>query len=165
MNGDITKIKMTRNRDYLISDYGIYDFFEYSDQVSPCKLVATVIDGSFFVCMEKYNMCYHHDLVERISNRYGSFDLCIYACDDIILMWKEENKLSEEEYNSILNILYEIKRYHDSTHRKKEIDISFLDFEFVSYSDSIDYIINKFVSNKNELVKNRVKQMKRVYCG
>lgn len=115
--------------------------------------------------MEKDELCFHHDLVDRISDRYGSFELCIYACDDIILIWKEENKLCENEYNSILNILYEIKKYHDSTHRKKEIDISFLDFEFVGNSDSIDDIINKFISNKNELVKNEIKQLKKVCCG
>lgn len=149
---DIIKIRIAKDGNYSINDYGIYDYFQYSKEVYPSKLVATVIDGYYLVCMDKEDNCFHHNLADSISSIFGDLELYIYACDDELVMWKDSKRLSEAEYNAILNIFYEIKRFTDEKNINIYLDISFIDYEKVSSSNNIDSIIDKFVDDKDVIL-------------
>ena len=152
MQDNILKVDVGRNGDSLINNYNIYKFFDYSDNVRELKLVATIINGNYFVCVDHADECYHHELVERISKRYGEVELCVYACDDKLLIWKEYDRLSEVEYQIIKRILCEMKKYCDDKQVSKEIDIDFIDYKYRGYDD-ISEIIKDFNSKREMIVE------------
>ena len=123
MSDNITKILFKDQEKKIINNYGVYDYFKYSDYVQSSKMVATSI-GDKYIISYSDDSCYHYDLQYIITGEFGNFDFTVIAYADDLLIWKDEEDFSEEEINIILGIVKEVKRYILDTGIPKNIGIS-----------------------------------------
>ena len=86
VDSNVIKIKLGMFKNKIINDYGIYDYFNYSDGVMSSKAVSVMIDGVYYFCMGRDDKYYHHDKCPSYS-RPGGYPtgfrrLCAYDKPD-----------------------------------------------------------------------------------
>ena len=131
-----------------IDDYGLYDFFDYSDHGEWRNFVATVIDDMYITTSDYANKIYHCELENIIFKKFGKYGLNIRAFEDSLAIWKDD-KLSITEFEVILGLLNEVKKYTQKTKITKDIEINSSGFNFFNFSKFIDDTISDFKDKRD----------------
>lgn len=154
MSDNITRILLNGEEKKSINNYGIYDYFIYSDNVQPSKMVSTLIDNNYIITYSKDDNCYHYDLQQIISDKFGDFDFSIIAYDNDLLIWKEESdEFSDDEIDVIIGIVDEVEKYIYDTGIVKNIGVSSNIFNLNCYGNNLNSyseLKKKLESLKNE---------------
>lgn len=157
MSDNITRILLNGEEKKSINNYGIYDYFRYSDNVQPSKMVSTLIDNNYIITYSKDDNCYHYDLQQIISSKFTEFDFSIIAYDNDLLIWKEESdEFSDDEIDVIIGIIDEVEKYIYDTGIVKDINISCNHINLGSYGNNLNSyseLKKKLESLKNEKTK------------
>ena len=153
MSDNITRILLNGEEKKSINNYGIYDYFRYSDNVQPSKMVSTLIDNNYIITYSKDDNCYHYDLQQIISGKFGDFDFSIIAYDNDLLIWKEESdEFSDDEFDVIIGIIDEVEKYIYDTGIAKDINISCNHINLGSYGNNLNSYSE--LKKKLEILKN-----------
>lgn len=140
VSDNIEKILFKNGDKSLINNYGVYNYFNFSDYIQDSKMVATLIDDKYIITYGNAEECYHYDLQYVITNKFGKFDFTIIAYANDLLVWKED-KLSDDEIDVIIGITEEIKKYILDTGIPKNIGISSDNINLNCYGNDISNII------------------------
>ena len=154
MSDNITKILINDDEKKIINNYGIYDYFRYSDNVQPSKMVSTLIDNNYIITYSKDDSFYHYDLQQIISSKFTEFDFSIIAYANDLLVWKEEDDdFSDDEIDVIIGIVDEVEKYIYDTGIVKNIGVSSNNFNLNCYGNNLNSyseLKKKLESLKNE---------------
>ncbi len=155
MEDEITKIKLLDNsKETIINNYGVYNFFSYSDSLYPCNFVAAVVDGVYYTTSGRSGKSYHNMLLYNIASKYGTYRYFVMGYNNKIGIWKND-ELNDNEFLITLGILNEIKNYCREFRKKKMIYISAGTIKEECYSDNIEDLINKISSLKEKNSTNK----------
>ena len=140
VSDNIEKILFKNGDKSLINNYGVYNYFNFSDYIQDSKMVATLIDDKYIITYGNAEECYHYDLQYVITNEFGKFDFTIIAYANDLLIWKED-KLTDDEIDVIIGIVEEIKKYIIDTDIPKNIGINSDNINLHCYGNDISNIV------------------------
>ena len=159
MSDNITRILLNGEEKKSINNYGIYDYFRYSDNVQPSKMVSTLIDNNYIITYSKDDNCYHYDLQQIISDKFGDFDFSIIAYANDLLIWKEEDgDFTDDEIDVIVGIIDEVEKYIYDTGIVKNMGVSSNNLNLNCYGNDLNSYselkkkLNSFRNEKTKLV-------------
>ena len=66
----LNKIKIIDGKIKRIDDYGLYDFFDYSDHGERLNFVVTVVDDMYITISDYENSIYHCELENIIYKKF-----------------------------------------------------------------------------------------------
>ena len=137
VSDNIEKILFKNGDKSLINNYGVYNYFNFSDYIQDSKMVATLIDDKYIITYGNAEECYHYDLQYVITNEFGKFDFTIIAYANDLLIWKED-KLSDDEIDVIIRIIDEVEKYIYDTGIVKDVNISCSHIDLCSYGNNLN---------------------------
>lgn len=158
VDSNVIKIKLGMFKNKIINDYGIYDYFNYSDGVMSSKAVSVMIDGVYYFCMGRDDKYYHHDLLHKITKKFGNPQLYIFACDNNIAIWKSSAQLDSLECEAVVDVVLELKKYYIDYGIVKNISFEFMNYAGAFTSDKADDFIFEF---KNKMISMGVKSYRK----
>lgn len=144
----LDKLKIIDGKIIRLDDYGLYDFFDYSDHSEWLNFVATVIDDVYITTSDYANRIYHCELENIIFKQFGKYGMKVRSFEDSLAILKD-GELSLEEYEVILGLLNEVKKYTQKTKITKSIEIKVSDFQFFNFSEFIDDAISDFMDKRD----------------
>lgn len=121
VNYNIEKLVFYDTKLFPINDFGIYNFFRYSDNINKAKLVATVVDGKYVSAVDFKDKAAHWQLVKEITDNFDEIDFCIGSLGDEIFVNKN-NKLTAIDFRVLLGVLEEIRKYCNETGNVKYLN-------------------------------------------
>ena len=146
----LNKLRISDGKIKRIDDYGLYDFFDYSDHGEQLNFVATVVDDMYITISDYANSIYHCELENIIYKKFGKYGLKVRSFEDSLVIWKDD-KLSLIEFEVILGLLNEVKKYTQKTKITKDIEINALDFHLFNFSEFIDDVISDFNGKRDDM--------------
>lgn len=136
---NIEKILLKNGDKSPINNYGVYNYFNFSDHIQDSKMVATLIDDKYIITYGNAEECYHYDLRYAITNEFGKFHFIIIAYANDLLIWTEEdNEYSDDEIDVIIRIIDEVEKYIYDTGIVKDVNISCSHIDLCSYGNNLN---------------------------
>ena len=144
-------MKFNMNKDGEQDNYGIYDFFKYSDEQERLKCSFVIDDDYYIISSCGANGRDHEQLIREIASEFFLKGVNIFGGSlggdlEIIV---EKNDVTNNEIQHMIGILQELKKYYLDTNRDKNIAIFGAPFNDVKlnsnkfYCKDIDGIINE----------------------
>lgn len=154
---NIKKIHMSNNQFHEIKDFGVYNYFSYSDTVKKSKMTAAIYDDIYVIDTGLSGQIDHRQMHNDIEEKFGEFN-CFFASDGDGSIIYAKDTLSVDKINVLISMLNELKLYYLKTGRDKLIlvigDVFKNDFSNNKSCKDIDSIIKVLVKLKEERLYN-----------
>lgn len=150
------KIKIFNNQISEIENYGIYDYFNYSDHIFISKMIGAFVNDLYVIETGHGDKCDHYGMIVDIQAKYGfDFDLYVASYGDELNFFAEKKALNAQSIDIILNIIFELKNYY--TFSKKNKSIRFIGFPHelknITNCEQLNELINILKNLKHDFDK------------
>lgn len=149
-----SKYHIFENKLDLIDNYGIYDYFKYSDTVLRLKMVANIYDNLYAIKTADGTKDDHYLMSIDIESRFGKTNCSMGSIGDEINVFSDK-PLTYNQFDTLIGVFNELKKYYLETNINKKI--LFLGSTFGNKLDSyrdcsnIDELIDTLTTLKNEV--------------
>ena len=120
---NVVKIKIDDNKMDMIDNYGIYEYFESSDNHVKLNMMSFLSDNHYVITTGYAHRYSHFDLEKRTHDLIDDYSVSISSFDNRIII-VGNCEMSESDYYVLYGILKEIEEYTTNTSIQKTISIN-----------------------------------------
>ena len=155
-NSVVKKTQISKDRgSKKLSNYGIFDYFSYNDNVYQSKMIAAITNDYYVIDKEDADKDQHLGMHFRIEGIIGHYECWLGSDGSDLAVFLEVNP-TVNQLNTLIGVFNELRSYYLSSGIDKKISfIGVIESKFNGFNNcsKIDEIIIKLTELKNQIGK------------